>query len=311
MLRATGRLELRAPFTRAGALAAGVTPALLEGPEFHRIFHGVYIHRSLEVTPRVLVEAALLVHPPSAYASHLSAARVYRVPVSLSGPEHVTVLRRQDRRRPGLFRHHLPKPGAVVRVVDGLRVSTPAALFCELVEHLGLVDLVVAGDHLVRWHRADPEELIHAAAAAPRSVRALAGRAAGLVRRDVDSPMETRVRLLLVLAGLPEPEVNVKVWWPDGRVRYRFDLCYRELKVIVEYDGRQHREDLDQWDHDIGRREWMDIEGWTLVPVVARGVYRRPDETLDRVRAALERAGATGLPRHYRPEWRLHFPVSR
>jgi very-short-patch-repair endonuclease len=121
--------------------------------------------------------------------------------------------------------------------------------------------------------------------------------------------METKLRLLLVLAGLPEPEVNVKVRWPDGRVRYRFDLCYRDLKLVVEYDGQHHRADLDQWDHDIVRRDWMDGEGWSFVPVVARGVYRRPDETLERVRAALVRAGAKGLPKRLSAEWRAHFPV--
>ena len=115
--------------------------------------------------------------------------------------------------------------------------------------------------------------------------------------------------MLIVLAGLPEPTVNVTIRHPDGHVRYRFDLCYESLKVVVEYDGRQHRADLDQWDHDITRRDWMDADGWTFVPVVARGVYRRPDETLERVRAALVRAGAQGLPRRLGDEWRAHFPV--
>lgn len=286
-----------------------MSPSALEGREFHQLFHGVYVHGTLEVTPSVWVQAALLVHPPTAFASHLSAARVYDVPVPLSGPEHVTVLRREDRRRTSLFRHHLARPGARIRRLHGLRVSTPDALFCELADHLGLVELVVAGDHLVRRHRVTPDQLVVAARAAPPRVRQHAVRAASLVRADVDSPMETKVRLLLVLAGLPEPEVNVIIRWPDGRVRYRFDLCYPAHKVVVEYDGRQHRDDLDQWDHDLGRRDWMDAERWTLVPVVARGIYRRPDETLDRVRAALVRAGAVGLPRDYRPEWRRHFPV--
>ena len=50
----------------------------------------------------------------------------------------------------------------------------------------------------------------------------LALRAAGLVREGVDSPMETRVRLLIVLAGLPEPSVNHIVRAEDGSWRMRF-----------------------------------------------------------------------------------------
>ena len=88
------------------------------------------------------------------------------------------------------------------------------------------------------------------------------------------------------------------------------DLCWPEHKVVVEYDGRQHRDDLDQWDTDIARRDWMDAEGWTFVPVVARGVYSRPDETLERVRSALERCGAR-VPKRLSTEWEAFFAVRR
>lgn len=308
MLEPASSLDRRRPFTRAQALAAGIRPGALAGRAFVKLFHGVYAYRTLEITPCVWTEAALLVHPPTAYASHSSAARVYELPIPVLPGEHVTVRCRSDRRRPGTFHHHLAPSDPDVRVIRGIRVSAPEQLFCELAELLGLVDLVVAGDALVRRYNVDPARLMAVADRAPRSARSPARRAAAYVRRDVDSPMETRVRMLLVLAGLPEPQVNVKVRWPDGRVRYRFDLCYPEWKLVIEYDGRQHRDDLDQWDRDIGRRDWMDAEGWSFVPVVARGVYRRPDETIERVCSALARAGAT-LPRRLSEDWRAHFPV--
>ena len=43
----------------------------------------------------------------------------------------------------------------------------------------------------------------------------LARRAARFVRDGVDSAMETRLRMLLVLAGLPAPEVNFILHHPD------------------------------------------------------------------------------------------------
>ncbi len=122
--------------------------------------------------------------------------------------------------------------------------------------------------------------------------------------------MESRLRMLLVLAGLPEPVVNHVVRWEDGRVRFRFDLSWPEHKVVVEYDGRQHRADLDQWDTDITRRDWMDAEGWAFVPVVARGVHVRPDETVERVRVTLARCGAK-VPGRLAAEWASYFPVRR
>ena len=71
----------------------------------------------------------------------------------------------------------------------------------------------------------------------------------------VDSGMETRLRLLLVLAGLPEPQVNVILRQPDGSWSMRLDLSYPHLELIVEYDGRQHADSTQQWKRDSRRRE--------------------------------------------------------
>jgi very-short-patch-repair endonuclease len=301
-------LDLRRPFTRAQARAAGISDGTLRGPRFQRLGHGLYLSRTVTVTPRLRLEAVLLVHPASAYASHASAARLYGLPLPVLPEEHVTVLHRRDRRRVTWVRHHVATPGMRTRVVHGVRVSSPVPLFLELAEQLDLVDLVVAGDALVRRHGVTPEQLVAAARDLPGRVGRLARRAAALVRRDVDSPTESKLRILLVLAGLPEPVVNHTIRWPDGQVRFRFDLSYPGVKVLVEYDGRQHRDDLDRWDADLSRRDWLDANGWIVVPVVARGLYRRPDETLARVRDALARAGVR-TPRITSDEWRRYFPV--
>jgi hypothetical protein len=87
----------------------------------------------------------------------------------------------------------------------------------------------------------------------------------------VDSPQETRIRLLLVLAGLPEPCVNLIIRGRDGGWRRRYDLAYEELQLIVEYDGRQHAEDTRQWLTDIFRREELDQ---TLTTLAVRSFRR-------------------------------------
>lgn len=303
-----GALDLRRPFTRAQALGAGITDAVLRGPRFQRVCHGVYTCSTVDVSARIRLEAVLLVHPDSAWASHASAGRVYGLPLPVLPEDHVAVQHRADRRRVGAVRHHLAAPGSRVRTLHGIRVSAPNQLFVELAEQLNLVELVVAGDALVRWHGVTPGQLVKAARERPGSVGALARRAASLVRPEVDSPTESKLRMLLVLAGFPEPTVNHTIRWPDGEVRFRFDLSYPRLKVLVEYDGRQHRNDLDRWDADLARRDWLDANGWIVVPVVARGLYRRPDETLARVRSALARAGVA-VPTHTSDEWRRFFPV--
>ena len=230
---------MRRPFTYADAMRAGVSAAALRGPRFRALFRGVHIHESVRPHPLVRVEAALLLHPPDAFASHASAGRVHGMPLPTLPDEHVSVFRKQDRRpRPGL-KPHVAAPGTPVVTIRGIRTSAPCQTFVELAEQLGLVDLVVVGDWLVRNGRCTPSELRAFCAASRHPGAKRAQRAAAYVRSRVDSVMETRLRLLIVLAGLPEPEVNVEVTDVDGRPLYRFDLCWPDLKILVEYDGRE------------------------------------------------------------------------
>lgn len=118
--------------------------------------------------------------------------------------------------------------------------------------------------------------------------------------------MESRLRMLVVLAGLPEPVVNHKIFWTDGRVRWRFDLSYPEFRIIIEYDGLQHRQDTDQWSTDITRRDWVDANRWRIVVVISGGIYRTPAMTLGRVISVMRDRGMV-VPR-LSEEWRAHFP---
>lgn len=301
-------LDVRRPFTRADAIAAGLDPRALRGKRFRRIFKGVHIAADVPPSPLHRVQAALAVHPPGAFASHVSAARVYGVPAPHVPDEHVSVFAERDRRRRTGIRCHVAPPGTEVIRHRGIRVSRPVPMFIQLASMLTLVDLTIVGDALVRREACTPEGLVEACGASTDPHAAAALRAARLVRDGVDSPMETRLRLLIVMAGLPEPSVNFTVRDAAGRVVRRFDLCYRHAKVIVEYDGRQHAEDTHQYDWDRDRREELDDWGWRVVVVTAKGIYRDPEETLLRVRKVLRGRGVTGLPRRFDDAWRVHFP---
>ena len=100
--------------------------------------------------------------------------------------------------------------------IRGIRTVDAQSALRQLGTLLGLVDLVVVGDHLVRGSHATRSQLENAANGCRGRTGRLARRAASLVRDGVDSPMETRLRLLLVLAGIPELEVNITVRDLDG-----------------------------------------------------------------------------------------------
>ena len=284
-------LDRRRPFTRADAVRAGVDPKILRTSRFRRIFRGVYVSAAVPVSPIVKIQAALALHPPDAFASHTSAADVFGLPVPESPDVHVSVLAAADRRPRARLKSHLVPAGAHVATYKGLRVSGPFQMFLELASLLYLVDLVVVADAMLRVFDIEAGRLV-AECARMSGRHAAAARCAGALARDgVDSPMETRLRLLIVLAGLPEPTVNHTVRADDGEMILRFDLSYPELRLAVEYDGRQHAEDDRQWQRDLRRREDLDELGWRIIVVTATGLFRRPEHTLMRIRKALASRG--------------------
>ncbi|HET8560078.1 MAG TPA: hypothetical protein VFL69_06130 [Marmoricola sp.] len=299
-------LDTSLPFTRAEAAAAGLDLRALRGSRFRMVLRGVYVDAAVPDSTDLAVRAALKLHPPSAFASHHTAAEVLGLPVPDSPDLHVSVLRREDRsQRQGIDCHLAPQESHIVRR-RGIRVAAPLELFVQLAGSLGLVDLVVLGDAMVRKRLVGADDLVeHCRSSGVRHARA-ARRAAAYVRAEVDSPMESRLRMLIVLAGLPEPEVNHQIRDADGHVLRRFDLSYPGLRLIVEYDGRPHVEVVDNWESDLERREQFDEWGWRIIVVTSRGIYREPARTVDRVHRALRRAGAR--PPRPGTGWRRHFP---
>jgi len=281
---------------------------MLRSPRYRKIGYDTYIAASVTVTPAVRARAALKVSPAGTRVSHHTAALLWGAEPPRTPDVHVSLPAANGRSVRRGIKAHVQTAPAGTAMLRGLPVSTPAQTFCELAASgIALVDLVIVGDGLVRKERATAEQLRRAAEQWHGAGRKLACRAAALVRAGVDSAMETRLRLLIVFAGLPEPKVNVRLRREDGTVLRRLDLCYEEYRLIVEYDGRQHAEDEQQWLSDINRREELDRRAYRLIIVTSHGIYRDPLQTLQRVRAALQERGARGLPRNFDEEWRRHF----
>jgi very-short-patch-repair endonuclease len=295
-------------FSRDEARRAGISVRELCGPSYQRLFYNVYVSSTVPVTPLLRARGALKVSPADSYVSHHTAGEIWDGWLPDHDSTHVSSPSEESRCQRRGIRNHDVKARARTVSWHGVRVTDPAQTFIDLATELHLVDLVVFGDSLVRAKRVTPELLIERADAWTGKGRRLARRAARLVREGVDSPMESRLRMLIVLAGLPEPKVNLVLRHADGSWWMRFDLCYPELKLIVEYDGRQHAEDDAQWDRDLERREDLDRLGWRLLVVRSKGVFVQPESTLRRVAGALRERGCPSVPRRFKEEWRRYFP---
>jgi len=296
-------------FTRARARSIGLPVRKLLGGEFNRLFYDTYVPSADGLALRTRAAAVLRRVPTASHISHHTAVRLWGGIAPESPQIHVSMSSREARCRRNGVAAHLANQNARTTVRDGIRVSTPIQAFLDLASiGVTLIDLIITGDSLAKAAGLEPSNLIEAAEAWRGRNARLARKAASLVRKGVDSAMESRLRLLIIFAGLPEPDVNIVLRDVDGNWWRRFDLCYRHCKLVVEYDGRQHAYDDDQWLNDLDRREQLDRMGWRLIVVQANGIYNDPLRTLQRIRTALEECGAT-VSKRFNPEWTRHFAV--
>lgn len=147
-----------------------------------------------------------------------------------------------------------------------------------------LIEAVVALDALAHLRRFDPGELAEYAAKHPgwRGVR-LVAEAAELVDPGTESPMETRLRMTLVIGGLPRPVTQHRIYDHAGRFVARVDLAYPDLRIAIEYDGENHK---DRWAEDVVRQNRIIGAGWTLMRYTNKDVTGRSRTIVTQVEAA-------------------------
>ncbi len=282
--------ELQAgPFRSAEAARLGVTATQLEGARFISPFHGVH----LTAAPRNLLEqcnAARLVLPDSAVFSDLTAARILDLPAQDSDQRiHVTVSPPLTAiRRRGMRGHLREITEAEIWMLGNIRFTSAVRTFLDHAETTKRPFLVAMIDTILRARLADHDEL--ALAIEKRSGHRGNDRARAALRSAdprSESPMESILRVLLLDAGLPAPEVNVNLYDLEGCFLARADLYFREARLLVEYDGDQHRIDRAQFAHDIRRGSRLTAAGFAILRFTSSDVFGRPDELVATVAAAL------------------------
>ena len=109
-------------------------------------------------------------------------------------------------------------------------------------------------------------------------------RVVGLAEPKAESAMETRLRMLLVLARLPRPEAQVSIHDDQGHFLGRPDLLYSRQRLAIEYDGGTHRERMVD---DNRRQNGLVGAGLRLLRFTAADVYGTPNLVVLQVRHAL------------------------
>jgi very-short-patch-repair endonuclease len=182
---------------------------------------------------------------------------------------------------------------------DGVADPEPCWLAAALT--LNLLDLVTAGDSLLRLRRMTLVRLQSAVQTHSGRGIVAARTAVRLIREQVDSPRETWLRLCLVLAGLPMPQCNLIIGDDQGPIG-RVDLVYLAYGLIIEYEGDQHRTDRNQWNRDIDRHEDFAGDNWTLIRVTSERA-RWPRQVVRSVYKALRANGYDGPAPEFGELW--------
>lgn len=100
--------------------------------------------------------------------------------------------------------------------------------------------------------------------------------------------METLLRLVMVASGIPELPLQVDVHDAQGRWIGRFDMVELQRRVIVEYDGEQHRTNDEQYARDARRIDAAQDAGFRVLRFRRADVTRTPRATAERIAAALD-----------------------
>jgi len=216
----------------------------------------------------LLPRQAVFAGPTAAWLHGLDADPVY--PVEVIVPQGSGV-----RSRAGLAVRHSDVVRDVV-TLRGLKATGLHRTLCELSSRLSAVESLVLIDAALSSRLTDRGRLM-----AYRRLLPLAELAA-----PAESPMETRLRWLLLQAGLPRPEVQTELHDADGRFVGRADLYYPRARLVIEYDGSNHRDRLVE---DNRRQNALLNAGFRLLRFTAADLKLRPDSVHAQVRSGLTR----------------------
>lgn len=249
------------------------------------VYRDVYLRNDVELTARVRAEAAWLA--TGATLCGPSAAAVWGTNwLDATAPAEII---RPDRHcAAGILAHSWRLAAGEACLVAGVDATTPARTAFDIGRTRPPDQAIPVIDALMNATRVTASQIAAVAATHPgaRGVRRIPG-LLELVDGGAESPQETRVRLILVRAGLPRPETQIA--FPELRIRV--DMGWREWKVAVEYDGVQHWNDRRQRSWDIDRLALLETAGWAVIRV-SGDMLRRPEVIVERARAKLIERGA-------------------
>jgi hypothetical protein len=144
----------------------------------------------------------------------------------------------------GLIVRRFEIPTGEMTSIRRLRATALPLTLVGLCLQRPAIDALIAIDMAVRLGLTNSRVLNQYAEAAKGRPGIARLRALSSWAAPAESPMETRLRWLLIQARLPIPEVQADLRDSSARLLGRADLYYSSARLVPEYDGANHRERL-------------------------------------------------------------------
>lgn len=242
---------------------------------WQRVRPRVYIVRGAPRSWPQSVLSAVLAAPEPAYASHRTAARLWRLPIEPGDRIEITTLIERQVRIDGVRSHRsgswderdvafvgrIPTTSAARTLADLSSALTEAELGAALDEGMRKGALSLSAMHAVA------QRFGIAPGRSPKTmVAVLAKRIPGY--DPGDSELETHVWEVIHDAGLPLPRRRhpIRV---DGR-RYVIDLAYPEQRIAIEVDGFGVHGPRTAFDQDRARQNALVLDEWRVLRFTSR-----------------------------------------
>lgn len=279
--------DLDWPFRATEALDAGLL-TFRELRQFHTgIYPGVWVPRGAELSAVDRARAAWLWSRRRGVLAGLSASAIHGSKWIESDVPAELVL--SNRRPPEQITVHsdtlLPEE---IQMAHRMPVTTPERTAFDLGRRLPLDEGVQRIDALMNATDLKPADIDEVAQRHPgvRGLRQLR-RTLDLVDGGAESPYESLTRLLLIQAGFPRPETQIRVLDRSGRVVARIDLGWRQYRVGVDFEGAHHWTDPRQRTADAERYWLLPRLGWNDIRLTSGMLHNQPRIFLERVGEAL------------------------
>ena len=276
----------KGPFTCREARGVGVTRGQLRASVYRRLGSGLYRWAGLEESPLLMLTAIARRLPRGAAFSGWTSAWLHGFDVAPCNPIEVTIPESVGSgRRAGATVRRANLPAKEIVKLRGLPTTSALRMVIDLGGRGPVTEGVVAADLALHAGLVSIADLRAYVAAHPGAKGiARLRRVIDLAEPKAESAMETRLRMLLVLAGIPRPDAQVSIKDHHGRFLGRPDLLYRLQRLAIEYDGGNHRDRLVD---DNRRQNRLISAGFRLLRFTAADVYGSPDLVAMQVRLGL------------------------